>query len=183
MPPEPVEFRGPLAITGFLESHLGGQELKLVSTRANHQPALALYLADPCAPIWRACSLAVLTLRGNRVCAITRFGEAGTPRPLRASPHAAKRLMNSGLDTGWPGHFAASQRGRPPSAVRMAAVDHMPGPLAEIHDPGRPAPRVQQYAGDAHRWREQVRRHPVGQRAEAVVGRNQVPVPVDTTAG
>jgi hypothetical protein len=88
MPPEPVEFRGPLAIAGFFESHLWGAELKLVSTRANDQPALALYLADPCAPIWRVSSLAVLTLRGNRVCAITRFGDRalfarfGLPRTL-----------------------------------------------------------------------------------------------------
>ena len=88
MPPEPVEFRGPLAIAGFFESHLWGTELKLVSTRANDQPALALYLADPCAPIWRVSSLAVLTLRGNQVCAITRFGDRalfarfGLPRTL-----------------------------------------------------------------------------------------------------
>ena len=47
-----------------------------------------LYLADPCAPIWRASNLAVLTLRGNRVCAITRFGDRalfarfGLPRTL-----------------------------------------------------------------------------------------------------
>jgi RNA polymerase sigma-70 factor (ECF subfamily) len=88
MPPEAVEFRGPLAIAGFFESHLGGQDLKLVSTRANDQPALVLYLADPCAPIWRVSSLAVLTLRGNRVCAITRFGDRalfarfGLPRTL-----------------------------------------------------------------------------------------------------
>jgi RNA polymerase sigma-70 factor (TIGR02960 family) len=77
MPPEPVAFSGPLAVTGYLAEHLGGQELKFVPTRANHQPALAMYLPDPCAPIWRASSLVVLTLRGNRVCAITRFGERG----------------------------------------------------------------------------------------------------------
>jgi RNA polymerase sigma-70 factor (TIGR02960 family) len=77
MPPEPVEFRGPLAITGYLWGHLGGQELKLVATRANDQPALALYLPDPCAPIWRVSSLVVLTLHGDRISAITRFGDRG----------------------------------------------------------------------------------------------------------
>jgi RNA polymerase sigma-70 factor (ECF subfamily) len=77
MPPEPVEFRGPLAIAGYLRAHLGGQEVKLVPTRANNQPALALYLPDPCAPIWRASSLVVLTLRGSRVCMLTRFGDRG----------------------------------------------------------------------------------------------------------
>ena len=77
MPPEPIQHLGPLAVAGFLESHLGGQELKLIPTRANNQPALAMYLPDPCAPIWRASSLVVLTLRGDRVRALTRFGEHG----------------------------------------------------------------------------------------------------------
>jgi len=88
MPPEPVEFRGPRAIAGFLEFHFRGQEFKIVSTRANDQPAIVVYLADPCAPIWRASSLVVLTLLGNRICAITRFGDRallarfGLPRTL-----------------------------------------------------------------------------------------------------
>jgi RNA polymerase sigma-70 factor (ECF subfamily) len=78
MPPEPVEFLGPQAIAGFLrESHIWGQEHKLIPTRANGQPALVFYLADPCAPIWRASSFVVLTLRGNQVSVITRFGDRG----------------------------------------------------------------------------------------------------------
>ena len=89
MPPEPIQHLGPLAVAGFLESHLGGfEELKLFPTRANNQPAVAMYLPDPCAPIWRASSLVVLTLRGDRVCALTRFGDHsllarfGFPRTL-----------------------------------------------------------------------------------------------------
>src|SRR5262249_56611204 len=78
MPPEPFEFRGPLAIAGFLrETHFWGQEFKLVHTRANGQPALVFYLADPCTPIWRASSFAVLTLRGHQVSVVTRFGGRG----------------------------------------------------------------------------------------------------------
>jgi len=77
MPPEPAEFRGAPAIAGYLREHLRGQELKLVPTRANGQPALVLYLADPCAPLWRASSFVVLTLRGDRICTITRFGDRG----------------------------------------------------------------------------------------------------------
>ena len=77
MPPEPIEFRGPLPIAGFLQEHLWGQELKLVPTRANNQPALVAYHADPCAPIWRASSLVVLTLRGEQVCGVTRFAALG----------------------------------------------------------------------------------------------------------
>jgi len=77
MPPEPVEFRGPLAITGYLREHLGGQHLKLVPARANNQPALAVYLPDPCAPLWRASSFVVLTLRGSQVSMLIRFGDLG----------------------------------------------------------------------------------------------------------
>ena len=66
-----------LPIAGFLQEHLWGQELKLVPTRANNQPALVVYHADPCAPIWRASSLVVLTLRGEQVCGVTRFAALG----------------------------------------------------------------------------------------------------------
>src|SRR5262250_1666679 len=78
MPPEAVELRGPLAIAAFhRELPYWGQDVKLVPTRANNQPAFAYYLADPCAPVWRASGLVVLTLRGNRVCGLTRFGAGG----------------------------------------------------------------------------------------------------------
>ena len=77
MPPGPAEHRGPRPIARFLlESH-AGQDLKLFPTRANGQPALVLYLPDPSAPIWRACGLIVLTLQGNQVHALTRFGDLG----------------------------------------------------------------------------------------------------------
>jgi RNA polymerase sigma-70 factor (TIGR02960 family) len=77
MPPEPAEHRGPLPIAGFLlESH-SGLDLKFLPTRANGQPALVLYLPDPSAPIWRACGLIVLTLRGNQIHALTRFADLG----------------------------------------------------------------------------------------------------------
>jgi RNA polymerase sigma-70 factor (TIGR02960 family) len=77
MPPEWLEFRGPLAITGYLREHLGNKDLKLVPCRANSQPAVVLYLPDPCAAIWRASSFVVLTLRGNHVSMLTRFGDPG----------------------------------------------------------------------------------------------------------
>jgi len=78
MPPEPFELRGPQAIAGFLrETHFWSQDHKLIPTRANGQPALVFYLADPSAPIWRASSFVVLTLRGNQVSMITRFSDRG----------------------------------------------------------------------------------------------------------
>jgi RNA polymerase sigma-70 factor (ECF subfamily) len=88
MPPEPAEHRGPHPIAGFLLDSHQGQNLKFVPTRANGQPALVLYLPDPSAPLWRACGLIVLTLRGNQVQALTRFADLwiltrfGIPRTL-----------------------------------------------------------------------------------------------------
>ena len=67
----------PLDATFLRETHIWGQELKIVPTRANNQPTLAFYLADPCTPLWRASSLVVLTLRGNQGCVLTRFGDRG----------------------------------------------------------------------------------------------------------
>jgi RNA polymerase sigma-70 factor (ECF subfamily) len=78
MPPESLEFRGPRAIAGFLRDlPFWGTELKVVLTRANNQPTLVYYVPDPCAPIWRAGSIMVLTLRSDQVCALTRFGDHG----------------------------------------------------------------------------------------------------------
>jgi RNA polymerase sigma-70 factor (TIGR02960 family) len=78
MPPESIEVRGARPIAGFLSRlPFWGAELKIVLTRANGQPALVYYLPDPCAPLWRAGSLLVLTLRGDRVSAVTRFGDLG----------------------------------------------------------------------------------------------------------
>jgi RNA polymerase sigma-70 factor (TIGR02960 family) len=89
MPPEPIEFLGPQEITGFLSGMpFWGTEIKLLVTRANNQPAVVYYLRDPCAPIWRAGSILILTLSGDQVCGITRFagqgllGRFGLPRTL-----------------------------------------------------------------------------------------------------
>ncbi|MBC9716156.1 sigma-70 family RNA polymerase sigma factor [Streptomyces sp. TRM66268-LWL] len=87
MPPQPVGYRGPEAIARFLTSHQL-QEMTFLPARANGQPALVLYLPDPHAPILRANGLTVLTLRGDRIHALTRFGDTsllarlGYPRTL-----------------------------------------------------------------------------------------------------
>jgi RNA polymerase sigma-70 factor (ECF subfamily) len=88
MPPEPAEHRDPRPIARFLLRSHAGQELKLLPARANGQPALVLYLPDPSAPIWRACGLIVLALRGDQIHTLTRFGDLsllarfGYPRTL-----------------------------------------------------------------------------------------------------
>jgi RNA polymerase sigma-70 factor (ECF subfamily) len=94
MPPEPLEFQGAAAISGFLSTVPAGGALErflLVPTRANGQPAFGCYLKDSHSPIAHAYGLMVLTLRGDRVSAITGFADAsvfapfGLPRTLRES--------------------------------------------------------------------------------------------------
>ena len=93
MPPEPLEYQGPVAIAGFLSTVPAGGRLemfRLVPTRANGQPAFGCYLRDAQAPVAHAYGLMVLTLRGDRVAAITGFPDTsvfryfGLPRTLRA---------------------------------------------------------------------------------------------------
>jgi RNA polymerase sigma-70 factor (TIGR02960 family) len=91
MPPEPHEYQGRAAIAEFLRSRAiwrGGRGLRLVPTRANGQPAFAYYLGDPHADVAHADGLLVLTVEGEAIAAITRFGDKcvlpyfGLPRTL-----------------------------------------------------------------------------------------------------
>ncbi len=93
MPPEPLEYQGHAAIAEFFQTRTwwrtGTRIARLVPTYANNQPAFGYYVADPHAPVARAHSLVVLTLAGDKICAITRFGDSlfphfGLPRTL---PH------------------------------------------------------------------------------------------------
>jgi RNA polymerase sigma-70 factor (ECF subfamily) len=90
MPPEPYEYQGPQAIARLLNDRQArrGANLRLIPTRANGQPAFGAYLPDPQAAIARAYALIVLTLEGDRISAMTWFGERsifahfGLPRTL-----------------------------------------------------------------------------------------------------
>jgi RNA polymerase sigma-70 factor (ECF subfamily) len=92
MPPEPLEYQGHAAIAAFLagRSWWGLRAARLVPTRANNQPAFGYYLRDPRALVAHAHGLIVLTLEGDQISAITRFGDNslhpqfGLPRTLRA---------------------------------------------------------------------------------------------------
>jgi len=76
MPPEPGELRGPRVIAEYLHSRgVWGQDLKLVPTRANNQPALGYYLSDPNANVHRSSGIMVLTVRAEQISAIIRFGD------------------------------------------------------------------------------------------------------------
>jgi RNA polymerase sigma-70 factor (TIGR02960 family) len=92
MPPEPLEYQGPAAIARFFATVPAGGRLemiKLVPTRANGQPAFGCYLRDAQTRIAHAYGLMVLTLRDDRIAAITGFPNTsvfphfGLPRTLR----------------------------------------------------------------------------------------------------
>jgi RNA polymerase sigma-70 factor, ECF subfamily len=79
MPPQPYEYQGHAAVAAFLRDRAirRGAPLRLVPTRANGQPAFGCYLPDSQAAITRAYGLMVLTLEGERISAITWFGDLG----------------------------------------------------------------------------------------------------------
>jgi RNA polymerase sigma-70 factor (TIGR02960 family) len=75
MPPVPLEYHGRdlagrfLAVAAFRP----GRSFRLLPTRANGQPAFALYVPDPHSAISHAHGLIVLTLAGGRISALTKF--------------------------------------------------------------------------------------------------------------
>ena len=76
MPPQPYEYRGPVAIGAFLRGReVARGRLRLVATRANGQPAFACYLPPAPDDIARPYALFVLTLEGDRISAITWFAD------------------------------------------------------------------------------------------------------------
>ena len=89
MPPMPYEWQGHERARQFLAAMWTGQQAgrRLIATRANAQPAFALYFPNPHAPVMHAAGLLVLTLTGDRISAITRFDNSvltffGLPRTL-----------------------------------------------------------------------------------------------------
>jgi RNA polymerase sigma-70 factor (TIGR02960 family) len=87
MPPMPFEYEGRAAVARFCASILGsGRRFDLVPTRSNSQPAFGAYLRTPTG-ISHGVGLYVLTLAGDRICALTRFenrvlSSFGLPRSL-----------------------------------------------------------------------------------------------------
>jgi RNA polymerase sigma-70 factor (TIGR02960 family) len=87
MPPMPFEYEGRDAVARFCAGLFGaGRRSDLVPTQANGQPAFGAYRRGP-AGIRHATGLFVLTLTGDRICAMTRFEASvfpwfGLPRSL-----------------------------------------------------------------------------------------------------
>jgi RNA polymerase sigma-70 factor (TIGR02960 family) len=89
MPPEPFEFRGPRPIAEFLRQvAFWREDLKMVPTRANDEPAFGYYRKDPNADIFRASGIFVLTVSQDQISSMTRFGDKslfacfGLPRTI-----------------------------------------------------------------------------------------------------
>jgi RNA polymerase sigma-70 factor (ECF subfamily) len=73
MPPIPFEYEGRDLVAGFCASIFrAGRRFDLVPTRANGQPAFGAYLRAA-SGIRPGVGLFVLTLTGDRICAMTRF--------------------------------------------------------------------------------------------------------------
>jgi len=87
MPPMPFEYQGRDLVARFCASIFGaGRRFDLVPTRANGQLAFGAYLRTPNG-ISHGMGLYVLTLSGDRICAMTRFENTvllsfGLPRSL-----------------------------------------------------------------------------------------------------
>jgi RNA polymerase sigma-70 factor (TIGR02960 family) len=87
MPPMPFEYEGRDVVARFCASLFGaGRRFDLVPTRANGQPAFGAYLRAP-GGTSHGTGLYVLTLAGDRICAMTRFEASvlpsfGLPRTL-----------------------------------------------------------------------------------------------------
>jgi SnoaL-like domain len=81
MPPEPLEYEGPAAIREFHLDRIPRRRppgtVRLVPTRANGQPAFGYYLKDPQCGIARCNGLLVLTIEGDRIAGLARFGDTG----------------------------------------------------------------------------------------------------------
>jgi RNA polymerase sigma-70 factor (ECF subfamily) len=87
MPPMPFEYEGRDVVGRFCASIFrAGRRFDLMPTRANGQPAFGAYLRGP-GGISHGMGLYVLTLAGERICAMTRFENSvlpsfGLPRSL-----------------------------------------------------------------------------------------------------
>jgi len=87
MPPMPFEYEGRDVVARFCAGLFdAGRRFDLVPTRANGQPAFGAYLRAP-GGIRHGTGLYVLTLSGDRICAMTRFENSvlpwfGLPRSL-----------------------------------------------------------------------------------------------------
>jgi RNA polymerase sigma-70 factor (ECF subfamily) len=82
MPPLPLEYQGRELAVQFLRATAfrPGWTARLISTRANGQPAFGFYARNPQTGTFYTVGLLVLTLSGTQISAMTRFDPATLPR-------------------------------------------------------------------------------------------------------
>jgi RNA polymerase sigma-70 factor (ECF subfamily) len=82
MPPLPLEYCGRDLAARFFAAvaFRPGRRFRMVATRANHQPALVVYVAEQHADVLHANGVVVLTLAGNEISELTRFDNTALPR-------------------------------------------------------------------------------------------------------
>jgi RNA polymerase sigma-70 factor, ECF subfamily len=76
MPPRPVRYSGREAVAAFLASIRPRDQragFRFVPTRANRQPALAVYRLDPAGDAYRGWGVWVLGAQGDAIAEITAF--------------------------------------------------------------------------------------------------------------
>ena len=79
MPPMPLEYEGVDVVARFCAQILGpGRRFDLVPSRANGQPAFGAYLRGS-GGVSHGTGLIVLTLSGDRICAMNRFENSVLP--------------------------------------------------------------------------------------------------------
>ena len=81
MPPVAGECKGPEDAGRYFRqtSFRPGRSTRIVPTRANGQPVLATYVRDPQTGLYHATGIAVLTLSGDLISAVTIFGKDVLP--------------------------------------------------------------------------------------------------------
>ena len=93
MPPFPLRYRGRSAIAEFFATVPAGgalDQIRLMPTRANRQPAVAAYALDPASQKHRAYGLMVLAIDGGEIAEVTGFADPtlfsvfGLPAELEA---------------------------------------------------------------------------------------------------
>jgi RNA polymerase sigma-70 factor (ECF subfamily) len=82
MPPAMLEYRGvDVARRLFTAATFRpGRSYRVVPTRANGQPALGMYTADPHTGVYRGYSLLVVTIAGDRITVVAGFDASVMPR-------------------------------------------------------------------------------------------------------
>jgi RNA polymerase sigma-70 factor (TIGR02960 family) len=82
MPPAMLEYQGIDVARRFFAAVIlrPGRSYRVVPTRANGQPALGMYMADPHTGVYRAYGLHVVTIADDRIGAVTGFDASVMPR-------------------------------------------------------------------------------------------------------